>query len=195
MTFEGRGPSHRAGDDCPRLGVIILAGGASRRMGTDKATQVWGPQRAVDRVVALAASLGASEVVTAGPGDFGLPRALDPEPFSGPVAGVLSGLKLIDPTIERVLILAVDTPTLRADDLAPLIAAADPGAVFEGFPLPMLITRAAIAADAQDGWPLRRLAQRAGLAYLTAEPSAHGRLRGANTPEERDELLKEAGLG
>lgn len=194
MTVEGQRPSHRAGEGGLPLGAIILTGGASRRMGADKATQVWGRRRAVDRVAALAARLGASEVVTAGPGDFGLPRALDPKPFSGPVAGVLSALKLIDPGIERVLVLAVDAPTLRPGDLAPLISTADPGAVFEGFPLPMLIARTAVAGDAQDDWPLRRLAERAGLTYLRAAPAAHGRLRGANTPEERDQLLKEAGL-
>ena len=76
-----------------RLGVVILTGGASRRMGTDKAAQIWGGRRAVDRLADLARALGAVRVVTAGDGDYGLARAPDPAPQSGPVAGVLAGVE------------------------------------------------------------------------------------------------------
>ena len=69
----------------PTLGAIILTGGASRRMGTDKAAQLWDGRRAVDRVAELARSVGATVVVSAGDGEFGLPRAPDPAPLSGPV--------------------------------------------------------------------------------------------------------------
>lgn len=180
-------------DDVP-LDAIILTGGASRRMGTDKASQAWGVRRAVDRVAALAAELGAVQVVTSGEDDFGLPRARDPAPFSGPVAGVLAGLALLGPEVRRVLVLAVDAPTIEAADLADLLTADAPGAAYEGLPLPMVLWSDAAPADALDDWPLRRFVSGAGLASLPPPTGAALRLRGANTPEERDRLMREAGL-
>ena len=53
------------------IGALILAGGASRRMGEDKAALAWGGQSAVQRIAALARAAGASTVITCGPGDFG----------------------------------------------------------------------------------------------------------------------------
>ena len=161
-------------------------------MGTDKAVLVWDGLRAVDRVAALARDLGATRILTAGEGDYGLEWVRDPEPFSGPVAGVLAGLAALVGQPGRVLVLAVDAPTLTPADLAPLLAAPSPGAAFAGLPLPMVIDPAAIPTDARGDWPLRRLVERAGLAELAADPATQDRLRGANTPEERDRLLREA---
>ncbi len=175
------------------LHVIILTGGASRRMGTDKAELAWDGLRAVDRLAALARSLGAARILTAGEGDYGLERVRDPAPHSGPVAGVLAGLAALKDQPGRVLVLAVDAPTLTAADLAPLLAAPARGAAYVGLPLPMVLDPANTPADARDDWPLRRFVERAGLAQLPADPPVENRLRGANTPEERDRLLREAG--
>jgi molybdopterin-guanine dinucleotide biosynthesis protein A len=174
------------------LHVIILVGGASRRMGADKAALVWDGLRAVDRLAALARDLRAGRILTAGDGDYGLERVRDPAPFSGPVAGVLQGLAALSGPQGRVLVLAVDAPTLTPADLAPLLAAPSPGAAYVGLPLPMVIDPAAVPVDARHDWPLRRLVERAGLAQFVAEPAIQDRLRGANTPEERDRLLREA---
>lgn len=165
------------------LGGIILCGGGSRRMGRDKAVLDWDGQRAVDRVAALARAVGAQALVTAG-ADLGLPWVPDDEAGAGPVGGVLAGAKALG--TERLLVLAVDAPTLTAEDLAPLLAA---GGYYEGLPVPMVVETAALPADAQDGWPLRRLVERAGLAALPVPEGAMARLRGANTPEERSSLL------
>lgn len=173
------------------LCAVILTGGASSRMGEDKAAQDWGGLRAVDRVAALARAAGATEIVTAGAVDFGLPWIADPAPLSGPVAGVLGAARAA--RAERLLVLAVDAPTLRLEDLAPLLAAPGAGAAYDGLPLPMVLARAAIPAEALDDWPLRRLVERAGLAPLAVEAGAAARIRGANTPEERARLLAEAG--
>lgn len=173
------------------LCAVILTGGASSRMGEDKAAQDWGGLRAVERAAALAQALGAAEIVTAGAVGFGLPWIADPAPLSGPVAGVLGAARAT--AAARLLVLAVDAPTLRAADVAPLLATPGPGAAYEGLPLPMVLARAAIPAEAEDGWPLRRLVERAGLGQLAVEAGAAARIRGANTPEERARLLAEAG--
>jgi molybdopterin-guanine dinucleotide biosynthesis protein A len=175
------------------LGAIILTGGASSRMGADKASQLWCGVRAVDRVAALARQAGATQVITAGEGDFGFLRAPDPQPLSGPVAGLIAGASLLGDAFERLLVLAVDAPTLRLEDLALLLPAPYPGAAFEGAPLPMVIDAAAIPLEAQDGWPLRRFVERAGLAQLPPTSAAKSRIRGANTPDEQVRLLREAG--
>ncbi len=178
--------------DDQRLHVIILAGGGSSRMGADKAEMDWNGRRAVDRVADLARTLGACRILTAGEGDYGLERVRDPEPRSGPVAGVLAGLAALSTEPGRVLVLAVDAPTLTSADLRPLLASPAPGAAFADLPLPMVIDPAAVPPEACDDWPLRRFVERAGLAQIVADPAIQARLRGANTPEERDRLLREA---
>lgn len=170
------------------IGAIILTGGASKRMGVDKAAQDWGGVRAVDRVEGLARQAGAGMVVKAG-GEHGLP---DPEPYAGPVAGVLVGAAALrEAGFARALVLAVDAPTLRAEDLAPLLAEAR-GAFYGGFPLPMVLVLDAVPPEAEPDWPLRRLAEWMGLAPLDCPPDVAVRVRGANTPQEREALL--AGL-
>jgi len=169
------------------FGAIILTGGASRRMGADKAVQDWGGMRAVDRVAELARRAGAEAVISAG-GDYGLPCVADPAPYAGPVAGLLQGVRMLrGQGLSRCLVLAVDAPTLRPEDLAPLLAEA--GACYAGFPLPMALAFDAVPEDAEADWPLRRFVERAGLKQLDCPPDVARRARGANTPEERAALL------
>lgn len=176
------------------FGVAILVGGASRRMGSDKAQLIWGGMRAVDHCAALGLALGADHVLTAG-GDYGLDFVLDPSPQAGPVAGLLAAAKRFsDLGLCHILALAVDAPTLGPSDLEPLFAHPD-GAHFEGFPVPLFAPLAALDPTAPLDWPLRRLVERAGLAPLACAPDLALRLRGANTPEECLALVQAAGLG
>ncbi|MBS0408618.1 MAG: NTP transferase domain-containing protein [Proteobacteria bacterium] len=171
------------------FGAIILVGGASSRMGADKAALDWGGRRAVDRVADLAREAGAGLVLTAG-GDYGLPFVPDPSPQAGPVAGIMAAAPVFrDAGLDRALVLAVDAPTLGRADVAPLLDVPGAGAAYEGFPLPAVISMALLPDDADPDWPLRRLVERARLATLPCPPGLAGRLRGANTPEEREALL------
>jgi molybdopterin-guanine dinucleotide biosynthesis protein A len=170
------------------FGAIILTGGGSRRMGADKASLDWNGQRAVDRVATLAAAAGAVRVLTVGR-DHGLEHVPDDQPGAGPVGGVLAGARVLAAQgLLRMLVLAVDAPTTTVEDLAPLLAAAEPGGFYEGLPVPMVATLAALPAEAEAGWPLRRLVERAGLVALACDDALRLRLRGANTPEERARL-------
>ncbi|OZA72165.1 MAG: molybdopterin-guanine dinucleotide biosynthesis protein A [Caulobacter sp. 39-67-4] len=172
------------------FGALILTGGGSRRMGRDKAALDWDGARAVDRLADVARAVGARDVLTVG-AELGLPWVPDPEPGAGPVGGVLAGVAALRALgLDRALILAVDAPTLTVEDLAPLLAAQAPGAAYEGLPLPMALTFAALPEDAVAGWPLRRLVERTGLLTLALPAEAEARLRGANTPEERARLLR-----
>lgn len=166
------------------LGAIILCGGGSRRMGRDKAALEWDGRRAVDLVADLARAVGAGALVTAG-ADLGLPWVADDAAGAGPVGGVLAGARAL--RTARLLVLAVDAPTIRPGDLAPLLSK---GGCYEGLPVPMVFEAAALPLDAEAGWPLRRLVERTGLEVLPVPDGALLRLRGANTPEERDVLLR-----
>lgn len=172
------------------LGAMILSGGRSSRMGVDKAGAEWLGRRAIDRVVDLAREAGAASVVTVGPQDFGLPHVTDDLPFGGPVGGVLAGARALRTLgVRRALVLAVDAPTITQADLAPLLEAPEPGAAYADYPLPMVILLDALPGAAEAGWPLRRLVQEARLHRPPCPHAAELRLRGANTPEERQALL------
>jgi molybdenum cofactor guanylyltransferase len=164
------------------LAAIILAGGRSQRMGQDKASLVWNGQTSIDRLAAISAARGVTKVMVAG-GDYGLPFTPDPVVFGGPVGGLLAAATALRGA-RRLLVLAVDAPTLTPEDLDPLLSAPAPGAAYAFLPLPMVVSYDALpwglAADAS----LRRFITEAGLSEVRAPPSALIRLRGANTLEE-----------
>lgn len=171
------------------LGAIILTGGASSRMGADKAALDWNGRSAVDRLADLASEVGAAAVVTSGARPCGLPFAVEEPPGGGPVAGIAAAVAMLRGTCTRALVLAVDAPTIRLSDLAALLASARPGACFDDLHLPLVIDLEALPAEAGAGWSMRRLISTAGLAQLPCPPDARVRLRGANTPAEREVLL------
>jgi molybdopterin-guanine dinucleotide biosynthesis protein A len=172
------------------LGAVILAGGASARMGEDKAVMIWGGQRAIDRVAALAKTVGATELIVAG-GDYGLPFLPDAAGLhSGPLGGLMGGLRALrDKGCPRALALTADAPTVRPEDLAPLLAAPSPGATYAALRLPLIIDLANLPDNLPADGPVRLLAEGMGLATLEAPAGAALRLRGANTSDERAVLL------
>ena len=173
------------------LGVIILTGGPSSRMGADKAGLDWLGRRAVDRLGDLARDLGAAAVVTAGPRDYGLPAVAEDPPGGGPVAGIMAAAAVLRAQgCARALVLAADAPTVTAADLAPLLDAPGPGAAYDRLNLPLVVELDRLPLEAGHGWAMGRLVDVAGLARLPPSPDATVRLRGANTPEEREALLR-----
>jgi len=175
-----------------KIGALILVGGASSRMGRDKASLDWNGRHAVDRLAELVASLGISDVVTAGAGDYGLPSVVEAPPRSGPVGGIAAGLAALGRLgCERALVLAVDAPTLTASDIAPLLNSGPPGAAYEGLHLPLVVDLAATRIDVEPGWPVARFIGAVGLFRPPCPRGAALRLRGANTEVQRQELLAE----
>ena len=170
------------------FGAIILTGGASSRMGADKAALLWQGQRAVDHVHDLARACGAAMVITAGAKSYGYDFVPDPSPHPGPVAGVVGGARLLSARgLARMLVLAVDAPTVQPSDLAPLLAAPE-GAAFDGLHLPFTAPLSRLPRDPRPDWPLARLVDAAGIAILKPPVGTVDHLRGANTPMERAAL-------
>ncbi len=133
---------------------LVLAGGAGSRFGGDKTAAVVGGRSLLGRAVQALLGAGTGTVVvvgprlpddlgstgrggplTAAPGSVPVPtgaprlvRTREDPPGSGPVAGLLAGLRAV--TAPTVLVLAADLPGVSAAVLADLLASldADPAA-------------------------------------------------------------------
>jgi len=104
------------------LTAVLLAGGQSRRMGTDKALLEMGGQPLWRRQVALLESLTPAEIIVSGPRRPGFPEALrnveDSGAGGGPLAGLSSALR--SATSAHVLVLAIDMPLMTTAFLTTL---------------------------------------------------------------------------
>lgn len=100
---------------------IVLAGGRSRRMGTDKALIRWRGARLVDHAVAALMEVCDDVVVASGRRrikGLAVPQVRDRPEDVGPIGGLAGALSEIDH--ELAFVLAVDLPTPDVDLLARL---------------------------------------------------------------------------
>ena len=121
------------------LAGVILAGGRSRRMG--KAVKALLPlgdkpllRHVIDRVNPQVDELLLSVERTAETFEvFGLPQVADPEPDSGPLAGLFAATQKMSPGHDWLLLVPCDAPFVPLDLAARLLAcaldSARPGAV------------------------------------------------------------------
>lgn len=108
--------------------AVILAGGASRRMGRDKAVIEVGGQSLLSRAVATVRRAGASEVFISGRkggnyAEVDCPVLFDAKPGCGPLGGIESALSVMSSPL--LLVLAVDLPRMTATFLRRLISRCD----------------------------------------------------------------------
>ena len=106
------------------MGAVVLAGGRSARMGTDKAMMDFCGRRMIDHVVdRLGALTDRVVVVTRRKHDLGpLPAIVleDEESFVGPLPALIAGLRVTGET--RNVVVACDMPFLNIDLLRRLAA-------------------------------------------------------------------------
>ena len=164
MPPEDRPATDRPAADQPSFAGAVLTGGASRRMGTDKATVVVDGVAMARRVADALASAGAVDVVAVG-GDasaltaLGLRTVPDRWPGEGPLGGIVTALDdiatgALDGAI--LVVAACDlpalTPAVVVDLVAELAAApVDLGAavpVVDGVAQPHLLALRASTAPA-----------------------------------------------
>ena len=106
------------------LRAIILAGGASRRLGADKPEQRIGGRRLLD--IALAAVAGADAVVVVGPPrdvPTGVTVVRENPPGAGPVAALAAGFAALPGDRADVVVLPADLPDITASTVAALAEA------------------------------------------------------------------------
>lgn len=100
-----------------KLGAVVLAGGRSARMGTDKALMDFCGRRMIDHVVErLGALTDRVVVMTKRRDDLGpLPAIVleDEEPFLGPLPALIAGLRATGEV--RNVVVACDMPFVNAD--------------------------------------------------------------------------------
>jgi molybdopterin-guanine dinucleotide biosynthesis protein A len=115
------------------VGGAVLTGGASRRMGRDKATLPVAGRAMAATVADALRSAGCTPVIAVG-GDhralapLGLPWTVDAIAGIGPAGGVLGALDWFAgrrPDITWVVVVACDLPDLTGTALAPLLSGLD----------------------------------------------------------------------
>jgi len=189
---------------------IVLAGGAGTRFGGDKTAAVVGGRSLLGRAVQTLVDAGTGVVVVVGPrlpedlttGPDGARLVLTREdpPGSGPVAGLLAGLREVGaPT---VWVLAADLPgvsravladlldALDADPDAEAAVAADAGgraqwltAAYRTAPLVAACEAAVAGATGDRGPSVRGVVGRLAVAEVAPRPG-WGRLVDVDTPED-----------
>ncbi|MCI0568762.1 MAG: molybdenum cofactor guanylyltransferase [Acidobacteria bacterium] len=104
---------------------FVLAGGRSRRMGTNKALLPLGGKRLVDRAIELLSPL-VDDVFVVGPPEvfpfLHVPVHPDEIRQAGPLGGILTGLR--HARLDKSLVLGVDLPFLTGDVLDRVFKAA-----------------------------------------------------------------------
>lgn len=147
-------PRLRQGDPEPYAAGFVLAGGRSRRMGTDKALVQLGGRPLVAHAVSILRTAGLSVSIAGGPAHLGTfaPVIEDSEPGRGPLGGICAALAAVP--VQLGVFLPVDLPLLPAPLIEYLLrhARATGRAVtlcsVSGFPqtFPAVIGREALAA-------------------------------------------------
>jgi molybdopterin-guanine dinucleotide biosynthesis protein A len=108
---------------------IVLAGGRSSRFGADKLAARVGGSTLLERAVAALAAVSTEVVIVLAPGDerelptarVPVRRAIDPEPFGGPLVGLLAGLEAAREPI--AIVAGGDMPKLAPEVLRALVNA------------------------------------------------------------------------
>jgi len=197
--------------DNPRLLGLVLAGGRSSRMGSDKGSLIYGsaglPQVAVavgllERVctrtfVSISAPQQHDEPYTS----FEL--LIDTYPNRGPAGGLMSAFGF-EPAAAW-LVLAVDMPRVSLNVLQNLIRQRDSSAIAtvhchaDGVIEPLCAiwepsASALIREELEHGRGSLRAVAQSGQAAIARLPEPD-RLQNINTPEERSDLLRQFGAG
>lgn len=198
-----------------RCAGLVLCGGRSERMRSDKAWLPFGPELLTQRVVCTLGEVVSPVVAVAATG-----QQLPPLPASalivrdaqegrGPLEGMLAGFKALDGRAEAVFVASCDAPLLSSAFVRRVVESlgnheiAVP--VVDGFAHPLaavyrISVQAAIetmlAADQRRPTDLLREHNTRELTaadFADIDPALRS-LRGCNTPEEYQALLREAGF-
>jgi molybdopterin-guanine dinucleotide biosynthesis protein A len=101
---------------------FVLAGGASKRMGQDKALMPYGGTTLVEHVAKIVNEAAGSVALIGDParlGHLGLPVFADELPSCGPASGIYTALRVTD--TDWNLVVACDMPSISASVLRQLL--------------------------------------------------------------------------
>jgi molybdenum cofactor guanylyltransferase len=198
---------------------IILAGGRSRRMGTDKAILLFGSETLLQRVARIVGQT-ASPVIVVAAQNQALPKlpsevivVRDENPDRGPLEALAAGLRHLQksfPPIDSAFVTACDTPLLRPAFIHGIIELLDPAhdaavPVLSDFPQPLVgvyrikivpVVNELLAAGQLS---LQNLLKRIDVRFVAADQLREVdpdllSLRNLNTPDDYQAALATAGL-
>jgi molybdopterin-guanine dinucleotide biosynthesis protein A len=171
-----------------RWRAVLLAGGRSSRMGSDKALLPWGTGTLLTHMHALLSAAGAREVIVSGdrPGLQGIPDARADTGPMGALAQLASRLQ-----DGAWVVVPVDMPLLSVELLQALLATGGTCACVEGHPLPMALRLGADVRGVLEDIgnregrerSLRALQELLHAVHVPAAPWQQA-LRNCNTPED-----------
>jgi molybdopterin-guanine dinucleotide biosynthesis protein A len=154
---------------------ILLVGGASSRFGSPKELAEYEGETLAERAWRLLAE-ACDERFAVGPGGL-------PDPGTGPVAAIASGLRAA--THERAVVIPVDMPLLTPDALRLLAEACRDAAIAQHGPLPCAVVRRALPAFETGERRLRTVLEGLDTARVELEERL---LANVNTPADLDTL-------
>ncbi len=166
---------------------VVLAGGASRRMGQDKALLNTGAGTMLDHMIKLLRLVGASKIVVLGRG-VGPGTLADVHPHQGP-AVALQDFLTTQPKGSRHLVVPVDMPSLSVKLLSDL-ACQSRWTHFKDYPLPCMAI--ANLAPSQFSRKIRGLHLKNNATLLPVPPSTHHCFSNINTPRDYNEFQEHA---
>lgn len=111
------------------VGAIVLAGGRSQRMGTDKALVSVAGCTLIERVVTAVSSVSSRTIIVAATADSyrinGAETIADLYPGKGPVGGICTGLSSLGEGLH--IVVACDMPGVQPEVLRLMLNSAQPG--------------------------------------------------------------------
>lgn len=190
-----------------KTAAIILAGGFSSRMGSDKALLDLGGQPVIERIVSSYQAAGIERIIVvtgqnhAALAQLCLPVVLvqNPMPEQGMFSSIQTGVAALEPAVDAFFVQPVDIPLVSSVTLSNLMAALQQNSVVDvvipvfrckrGHP-PLLrrqqLAGAILAYNGTDG--LRGLISR--YAVVEIPVNDQGVLLGMNTPQQYEELQR-----
>jgi molybdopterin-guanine dinucleotide biosynthesis protein A len=113
-----------------KLTCLLLAGGLSRRMGTDKATLVYKGEPLWSRQVRTLSKVGSEAIWVSAQSvpewAKGVDEViLDEAPSRGPLSGICATLSLLETS--HLLVLGIDLPNMTSEHLRELVNVIEPG--------------------------------------------------------------------
>jgi molybdopterin-guanine dinucleotide biosynthesis protein A len=170
---------------------ILLTGGASTRMGRDKATLVVAGRTLASRTAELLTGI-AGRCVEVGRGVSGLESVMEDPPGAGPLVALAAGVGVVGAD-HAALVVACDLPRLRSGLLRWLADHPSPGSVvplWEGSPQPLCARWSAAALGAVAGLvddgarSMRTLVERADTELTEPPADLVSALEDVDTPEQ-----------
>jgi molybdopterin-guanine dinucleotide biosynthesis protein A len=182
-----------------QFGGLVLAGGKSERMGSDKATLIYRGRSLLEHMTALLSELGAAPVLNGGYTN-GL---ADPVPHAGPVGGLAALSDHVAATESPLtwVIVPIDMPLLSTGMLRRLLHMDGAAVHFADHTLPLILrfnthVRGVLSAlrsdlEAPRGVSIWRLLRELNASTCVPMANELQRLKNLNTPHEWDSFQRD----